>query len=85
VFTDLGVVPPGLDSMAFGVARLGEGENAQTIVVGHADTGPNSKYTGFHAFMWVEAAGRMFDIGTLRGDEKSNANAVNANGQIVGE
>jgi len=84
-FTDLGVVPPGLDSMAFGVARLGAGENAQTIVVGHADTGPNSKYTGFHAFMWVEAAGRMFDLGTMRGDDKSNANGVNAMGQIVGE
>jgi probable HAF family extracellular repeat protein len=71
--------------MAFGVARLGAGENAQTIVVGHADTGPNSKYTGFHAFMWVEAAGRMFDLGTMRGDDKSNANGVNAMGQIVGE
>ncbi|HEY7526932.1 MAG TPA: HAF repeat-containing protein [Candidatus Limnocylindria bacterium] len=85
VFTDLGVLPPGLDSMAFGVSRLGEGENAQTMVVGHADTGPNSKFTGFHAFMWVEAAGRMFDIGTLPGDEKSNADGVNAKGQVVGE
>lgn len=85
VFIDLGVLPPGLDSMAFGVARTGRGDNSQTIVVGHADSGPNSKFTGFHAFTWVEAAGHMFDIGALPGDTKSGANAVNAQGQIVGE
>jgi probable HAF family extracellular repeat protein len=85
VFTDLGVLPPGLDSMAFGAARRGEGDSGQTIVVGHADSGANSKFTGFHSFMWVEAAGRMFDIGVLPGDEKSSANGVNAMGRIVGE
>jgi probable HAF family extracellular repeat protein len=85
LFTDLGVLPPGLDSMAFGMARTGQGDVGQTVVVGHADSGPNSKFTGFHGFMWVEAAGRMFDIGMLPGDEKCSANAVNAVGQIVGE
>jgi probable HAF family extracellular repeat protein len=53
--------------------------------VGHADTAPNSKFGGFHAFMWAEAAAHMFDIGTLPGDTNSSANAVNAQGQVVGE
>ena len=83
-FTDLGVIG-GLDSMAFGVAGGGQGEFGTTFVVGHADTAPNSKYTGFHAFLWVDSAGRMFDIGTLPGDVKSAANAVNAVGIVVGE
>jgi probable HAF family extracellular repeat protein len=85
VFTDLGVLPPGLDSMAFAIARTGVEDSAQTMVVGHADSGPNSKFTGFHAFVWVEAAGRMFDLGMLRRDSNSSANGVNALGQIVGE
>jgi probable HAF family extracellular repeat protein len=82
--TDLGVLG-GLDSMAFGVAGGGNGEFGATFVVGHADTAPNSKWAGFHSFLWVENAGRMFDIGTLPGDVKSGANAVNAGGVVVGE
>jgi probable HAF family extracellular repeat protein len=84
IFTDLGVLT-GLDSMAFGVGGGGEGIFGATFVVGHADTAPNSKWTGFHAFLWVDSAGRMFDIGTLRGDAKSNANDVSSRGIVVGE
>ena len=82
-FTDLGVLD-GLDSMAFGVAGGGDGAYGATFVVGHADTAPNSKWTGFHAFMWVDSAGKMFDIGTLPGDTKSQANGVNGGGIVVG-
>lgn len=83
-YTDLGVID-GLDSMAFGVAGGGDGAFGATFVVGHVDTAPNSKWNGFHAFFWVDTAGRMFDIGTLPGDAKSQANAVNAGGIVVGE
>jgi probable HAF family extracellular repeat protein len=83
-YTDLGVIG-GLDSMAFGVASGGIGDFSAAFVVGHADTAPNSKWTGFRAFQWVDSAGRMFDIGTLPGDLKSQGNAVNASGLIVGE
>lgn len=86
LFTDLGVLG-GLDSMAFG---LGGGKGmggayGATFVVGHADTAPNSKWTGFRGFLWVDNAGRMFDLGALPGDENSSASAVNGAGVVVGE
>ncbi len=84
VFTDLGVLE-GLDSMAFGAASVGEGDMGATFVIGHADTAPNSKWDGFHAFMWVDSAGRMFDLGALPGDLNSTANDANGSAMVVGE
>ena len=43
VFTDLGVLPPGLDSQARALSDRGK-------VVGLADTCPNCGPAGFHAF-----------------------------------
>jgi probable HAF family extracellular repeat protein len=84
LFTDLGVLE-GLDSVAFGAARMGAGDMGATFVVGHADSAPNSKWNGFTAFMWVDSAGRMFGLGALPGDANSTANDVNAMAMIVGE
>lgn len=38
----------------------------------------------FHAFLWTRESGRMVDIGTLPGDELSEALDINDRGQIVG-
>jgi probable HAF family extracellular repeat protein len=54
------------------------------VVVGHADTDPNSRWAGYHAFWWPPMAGLMMDLGTLPGDTKSSASGVNGANQIVG-
>jgi probable HAF family extracellular repeat protein len=69
--TDLGVLPGGLHSYAYGINDSGQ-------VVG------NCSYTGFqHAFMWN---GSMHDLGGLDPENiVSEAYAINNNGQVVGK
>ena len=82
VFTDLGVLPPGLDSQARALSDRGK-------VVGLADTCPNCGPAGFHAFLWTPArpggtSGSMTGLGTLRGQAKSLATGINDAGGVVG-
>ena len=82
VFTDLGVLPPGLDSQARALSDRGK-------VVGLADTCPNCGPAGFHAFLWTPArpggtSGSMTGLGTLRGQAKSLATGINNAGRVVG-
>ena len=82
VFTDLGVLPPGLDSQARALSDRGK-------VVGLADTCPNCGPAGFHAFLWTPArpggtSGSMTELGTLRGQAKSLATGINNAGRVVG-
>jgi probable HAF family extracellular repeat protein len=76
MFTDLGVLG-GLDSAARAVSESG-------VVVGHADTEPNSRWNGYHAFWWPPMAGAMFDLGTIPGDRNSSAEGINGINQIAG-
>jgi probable HAF family extracellular repeat protein len=83
VFTDLGVLPPGLDSQARAVSDRGQ-------VAGLADTCPNCGFLGFHAFLWTPTRpggtpGSMIDLGTLPGTTKSLAHGINNSGRVVGE
>lgn len=71
--TDLGIIPGGLHSYAYGINDAGQ-------VVGQC------VYSGtnfHHAFLWN---GVMHDLGTLQSpyNAGSCANAINANGQVVG-
>jgi probable HAF family extracellular repeat protein len=75
-FIDLGVLG-GLDSAARAISESG-------VVVGHADTEPGSRWTGYHAFWWPPMAGAMFDLGTISGDRNSAAQGINALNQIAG-
>jgi probable HAF family extracellular repeat protein len=82
VFTDLGVLPPGLDSQARALSERGK-------VVGLADTCPNCGPEGFHAFLWTPdrpgaTSGSMTGLGTLRGQAKSLATGINNAGRVVG-
>ena len=82
LFTDLGVLRPGLDSQARALSDRGQ-------VVGLADTCPNCGPQGFHAFLWTPTrphgtSGSMIDLGTLRGQTKSLATGINDAGLAVG-
>ena len=61
------------------------GINNEDEVVGFADRSgdQHATKTNFHAFLWTEEDG-MQDLGTLPGDAKSQAYAVNDSGLIVG-
>jgi probable HAF family extracellular repeat protein len=69
--TDLGVLPGGSFSLAFGINSRGE-------VVGGASTANGEE----HAFLYNN--GKMYDLGVLSGGTSSNATAINDSGQIVG-
>jgi|SRR5881396_78711 len=79
--TDLGTLPGGSGSAAFGINDLGQ-------VVGCSYTvfcGP----TNGSAFLWTPdvpngATGNMIDLGTLPGASGSEASGINNGGQVVG-
>ncbi|MBI1333230.1 MAG: PEP-CTERM sorting domain-containing protein [Armatimonadetes bacterium] len=68
--TDIGTLG-GISSFAYGINDAG-------TVVGYSTTGSGSN----HAYSY--SGGTMTDIGTLSGGTFSQANAINANGTIVG-
>ncbi len=70
VMTDLGTLPGGTSSAAYGI-------NASGQIVGASGTNAYS-----HAFLYSN--GTMTDLGLLPGGITSVATAINANGQIVG-
>jgi len=82
VFTDLGVLPPGLHSQARALNDRGQ-------VVGLADVSGGEKPV-FHAVVWTPArphgtSGSMIDLGTLSGQVTSVATGVNNSGRVSGE
>ncbi|MDQ3930424.1 MAG: DUF3466 family protein [Chloroflexota bacterium] len=79
IFTDLGTLPGGTDSRAFGINSRGE-------VVGNSFVAANARAGGFpayHAFLYSN--GKMRDLGTLPGDYYSAAYGINDRGDVVGE
>jgi probable HAF family extracellular repeat protein len=70
--TDLGTLPGGTQSSAYGINDNGE-------IVGSADTSSGPE----HAFLY--SGGSMQDLGTLGGTTSSIAAGVNNSGQAVGE
>jgi len=71
IMTDLGQLPGGTYSNAFGINSFGQ-------VVGYADNG----HGAFLAFSYSN--GVMHSLGTVAGSWQSAASSVNDNGQIVG-
>ncbi len=69
--TDLGSLPGGDFSQAFGINSRGQ-------VVGYALTASGE----YHAFLWED--GQMTDLGTLSGREYGVASGINSRGQVVG-
>ncbi len=72
VVTDLGTIPGGVSSTAYGI-------NSQGDVVGYSNTATGAQ----HAFLYSN--GVMHDLGTLAGGQNSVAIAVNDQDQVVGE
>ena len=72
-FTDLGTLPGGSFSFAYGINRYGQ-------VVGLSNTAKGC----CRAFLWTKDSG-MQDLGTLPGFSSSIAYGVNDYGQVVGE
>jgi probable HAF family extracellular repeat protein len=70
---DLGTLPGGDTSEAFGVSANG------AVVVGRATNAAGQ----VRAFRWTEAGGMMEDLGTLPGGDRSEAFGVSANGAVV--
>lgn len=70
--TELGTLG-GTSSAALGINDIGQ-------IVGIATTSSDD----FHAFLWTAKKG-MIDLGTLPGATVSDAYAINANGEIVGD
>jgi probable HAF family extracellular repeat protein len=70
-YTNLGTLPGGEYSAAFGINDLGQ-------VVGTSNT-----TTAARAFLWT-ADGGMRDLGTLPGDSSSEAFGINNRGDVVG-
>ncbi len=82
VFTDLGVLPPGLNSQARTL-------NARGQVAGLADVSAIKKAL-FHAVLWTPTrpngtSGSMIDLGTLPGQINSVATGINNSGRVAGE
>jgi probable HAF family extracellular repeat protein len=82
VFTDLGVLPPGLHSQARALNDRGQ-------VAGLADISASEKSV-FHAVLWTPArphstSGSMIDLGTLPGQINSVATGINPSGRVAGE
>jgi probable HAF family extracellular repeat protein len=71
--TDLGTLPGGTQSLAYGINNSGQ-------VVGDS-TFAGSPFS--HAFLW-DATNGMQDLGTLPGDSGSRAQGINDFGQVVG-
>jgi len=69
--TDLGTLPGGTFSIAYGINNHGQ-------VVGYSDTASGEG----HAFLWQK--GEMTDLGTLPGGTFSIAYGINDGGQAVG-
>lgn len=57
--------------------------NQRGDIVGFANTAPGTAFHP-HAFLWTQRDG-MRDLGTLPGDETSQASGINSAGQIVGQ
>jgi len=70
--TNLGVLPGGSNSVAYGINDRGE-------VVGSSDDASGRMY----AFLWTERDG-MRSLGTLPGDNRSSAAAISDSGDVVG-
>ncbi len=70
---DLGALPHGCNSVAFGL-------NNRREVVGQSEV--NCATGESHAFVWRD--GLMLDLGTLSGSTFSRAQAINERGEIVG-
>jgi hypothetical protein len=70
-----------LGRFANGGFSVGDGVNDAGVVVGSAQ--PTRLCQCFHAVFWG-GAGKIHDLGTLRGDVSSEATAINESGEIVG-
>ncbi len=75
IFQDLGVLPGGDQSYAYGINHAGQ-------VVGVANLNPSG--AGTHAFLKTPGQ-PMQDLGVLAGGYSSEAYGINAAGQVVGE
>ncbi|MGA2257347.1 MAG: DUF3466 family protein [Thermoguttaceae bacterium] len=75
VMQDLGTLPGGSSSYAYGINNKGQ-------VTGWSETyGPNGENTAAHAFLY--SGGVMQDLGTL-GGQSSFATGINDDGNVVG-
>jgi probable HAF family extracellular repeat protein len=69
---DLGTLPGGTSSSAYGINDRGE-------IIGYADCGSFC----VHAVVWVPG-GKIQDLGSLANSTQSNGNGINNVGQVVG-